>query len=95
MEYSEQTKVRTWLGLGSRRNRGVNGRGRDTDSNRGIDYRSGSRLDDARVSRGVKAKETTKFVCLSLITTSMAKGAMWHDFSYPEGRKGRKKGMWG
>lgn len=42
--YSEQTKVRTRLSLGSRRNRGVSGRGRDTDSNGGIDY-SSSRLD--------------------------------------------------
>lgn len=48
--YSEQTMVRTRLSLGSRRNLGVSGRGRDSDSNGGIDYRSGSRLDGARVS---------------------------------------------
>lgn len=47
---SEQTEVRTWLGLGSGRNRGVSGRGGDSDSNNGIDYRGGSWLDDPRVS---------------------------------------------
>ena len=94
--HSEQTEARTRLGLGSRRNRGVSGRGRDSDSNRGVDYRSRGSLDGAWVSRGVKAKETTKFVCLSdeLITTSMSKRAMWHDFSFLEGRKeGEKKNV--
>lgn len=94
--HSEQTEARTRLGLGSWRNRGVNGRGRSSGSNRGIDYSSGS---SARVSRGVKAKETTKFVwsvlSVGLITTFMSKGAMWHDFSFLDKRKGKKKRMWG
>jgi len=88
--HSEQAEVRTRLGLGCRRNPGA-GCGRDGDSNRGIDFSSGSSF----VSGGVKAKETTKFVChvlsVGLITTSMSKRAMWHDFSFLEGRKEKGK----
>lgn len=84
------TEVRTRLRLGSN---GDSGRGRDSDSDRGIDY--SSRLVGPRVSRRVKTKETTKFVwgvlSVGLITTSVSKWAMWHGFS----KEGLKKGMWG
>jgi hypothetical protein len=87
--HSKQTEVRT------RRNRAASGRGRDCDSNGGIDNGSGIRL--AGVGRGAKAKETTKFICYAIssvglsTTTSMSKWATWHDFSFVEERKERKK----
>jgi hypothetical protein len=51
-------------------------------------------LDDARVSRGAKAKEMTEFVSNAL-STSMSEGAMWHDFSFLEEGRTEKRNVGG